>query len=124
MYGEHGIGKTESIIDFARRNDYTYVYCAPAQFEELGDLHGIPETYDPTPEMPNGGDEYTVYRPPQWLRSALENVNPNQRDYSFWMTSTVPNHIISPRMYAAFANARSVLLGTPNKLADCPNRKS
>ena len=43
VWGTHGIGKTESIIDFARRNDYTYVYCAPAQFEELGDLHGIPE---------------------------------------------------------------------------------
>jgi MoxR-like ATPase len=78
VWGTHGLGKTESIIDFARRNDYTYVYCAPAQFEELGDLHGIPETYDPTPEMPNSGDEYTVYRPPQWLHSALSNVDPTK----------------------------------------------
>jgi len=73
IWGTHGIGKTESVIDFARRNDYTYVYCAPAQFEEMGDLHGIPETYDPTPEDPNNGDEYTVYRPPEWLRSAIEH---------------------------------------------------
>ena len=31
-----------------------------------------------TPEMPNSGDEYTVYRPPQWLSSALSNVNPEK----------------------------------------------
>ena len=28
--------------------------------------------------MPNSGDEYTVYRPPQWLRSALKSANTNQ----------------------------------------------
>ena len=78
IWGPHGIGKTQSVINFAKRNDYTYVYCAPAQFEEVGDLHGIPETYDPTPEMPNSGDEYTVYRPPQWLHSALSNVHPDK----------------------------------------------
>ena len=78
IWGTHGIGKTQSVIEFAKRNDYTYVYCAPAQFEEVGDLHGIPETYDPTPGMPNSGDEYTVYRPPQWLHSALSNVDPDK----------------------------------------------
>ena len=40
----------------------------------MGDLHGIPETYDPTPETPNSGDEYTVYRPPQWLKNAISNL--------------------------------------------------
>lgn len=74
IWGTHGIGKTESIISFAKENNWTYVYCAPAQFEEMGDLHGIPETYDPTPETPNSGDEYTVYRPPQWLKNAISNL--------------------------------------------------
>ena len=74
IWGTHGIGKTEMVLDFARRNNYTHVYCAPAQFEEMGDLHGIPETYDPTPELPNSGDEYTVYRPPAWLSEAMKEA--------------------------------------------------
>ena len=78
VWGTHGIGKTESVISFAKQNGWTYVYCAPAQFEEMGDLHGIPETYDPTPEAPNSGDEYTVYRPPQWLKSAIEHLDTDQ----------------------------------------------
>ena len=41
------------------------VYCAPAQFEEMGDLHGMPTIVDPDPGKP--GDEYTVYRPPEWV---------------------------------------------------------
>ena len=44
VWGTHGIGKTESIIGYAKKHKYTTVYCAPAQFEEMGDLHGIPET--------------------------------------------------------------------------------
>lgn len=75
IWGTHGLGKTETVITYAQENDYTYVYCAPAQFEEMGDLHGIPETYDPSPEAPNSGDEYTVYRPPEWLRSAIEHAD-------------------------------------------------
>ena len=78
IWGTHGIGKTEMIIQFAKQNGYNYVYCAPAQFEEMGDLHGIPETYDPTPELPNSGDEFTIYRPPEWLKSAIANVDPDQ----------------------------------------------
>ena len=75
VWGTHGIGKTELILGIAKKYDWTTVYCAPAQFEEMGDLHGIPETYDPTPESPNSGDEYTVYRPPQWLKSAIDGAN-------------------------------------------------
>ena len=75
VWGTHGLGKTESILGFAKKNNWTTVYCAPAQFEEMGDLHGIPEVYDPTPELPNSGDEYTVYRPPQWLKSAIQSVD-------------------------------------------------
>jgi hypothetical protein len=75
VWGTHGLGKTESILGFAKENNWTTVYCAPAQFEEMGDLHGIPEVYDPTPDLPNSGDEYTVYRPPQWLKSAINGAD-------------------------------------------------
>ena len=61
IWGKHGIGKTEMVIQFAKKNNWPYVYCAPAQSEEMGDLHGIPEIFDPTPDSPNSGDEYTLY---------------------------------------------------------------
>ena len=75
VWGTHGIGKTETIMSYAQSQGYATVYCAPAQFEEMGDLHGIPEVFDPSPELPNSGDEYTVYRQPEWLRSALDSIN-------------------------------------------------
>jgi MoxR-like ATPase len=78
IWGTHGIGKTETIIDFAQRKGYATVYCAPAQFEEMGDLHGIPEVYDPNPEVPDSDDAYTVYRRPEWLRAALDSVDSNR----------------------------------------------
>lgn len=77
IWGTHGIGKTELVLEFAKKNNFTVVYCAPAQFEEMGDLHGIPEAYDPSPETPNSGDEYTVYRPPEWLRAAIDQIDSN-----------------------------------------------
>ena len=38
---------------------------APAQFEEMGDLHGMPNVVDPDETI--SGDEYTVYSPPDWV---------------------------------------------------------
>lgn len=75
IWGTHGIGKTQLIMGLAKKYGWTSVYCAPAQFEEMGELHGIPEAFDPTPETPNSGDEFTVYRPPQWLISAIDGSN-------------------------------------------------
>ena len=75
IWGTHGIGKTQLIMGLAKEYGWTSVYCAPAQFEEMGELHGIPETFDPTPENPNSGDEFTVYRPPQWLKSAIDGAD-------------------------------------------------
>jgi len=75
IWGTHGIGKTQLIMGLAKEYGWTSVYCAPAQFEEMGELHGIPETFDPTPETPNSGDEFTVYRPPQWLKSAIDGAD-------------------------------------------------
>lgn len=67
IWGTHGLGKTEMVKNFALSRGWHLAYCAPAQFEEMGDLHGIPTIYDPTPDQPNSGDEYTVFAPPEWV---------------------------------------------------------
>lgn len=46
IWGMHGIGKTELVRDFAIENEYKFVYIAPAQFEEMGDLIGMPQIKD------------------------------------------------------------------------------
>jgi len=68
IWGSHGIGKTSLIKDFAHRNGWKFRYCAPAQFEEMGDLHGLPVTHDPDPTV--HGDETTIYLPPDWVPKA------------------------------------------------------
>jgi hypothetical protein len=68
IWGTHGIGKTRLVQDFVKKNKdkgWKMAYCAPAQFEEMGDLHGLPMKVDPDPEIE--GDEYTVYLPPDWV---------------------------------------------------------
>lgn len=65
IWGLHGIGKTQLVQAFANRNKWKLAYCAPAQFEEMGDLHGLPVRQDPDPNVK--GDEITVYMPPEWV---------------------------------------------------------
>ena len=67
IWGTHGLGKTEIAMSFARERGWKLAYCAPAQFEEMGDLHGLPFKTDPNPEIQ--GDERTVYMPPDWVPS-------------------------------------------------------
>lgn len=67
IWGTHGLGKTEMVKNYASSRNWSLAYCAPAQFEEMGDLHGMPSIYDPTPDQPNSGDEYTVFAPPDWV---------------------------------------------------------
>lgn len=57
IWGKPGLGKTEMVRDYALSKGMEFAYCAPAQFEEMGDLHGIPE-------IENGK---TVFRRPSWL---------------------------------------------------------
>ena len=71
IWGSHGIGKTSLIKDFAHRNGWKFRYCAPAQFEEMGDLHGLPVTHDPDPSV--HGDETTIYLPPDWVPKAEDD---------------------------------------------------
>lgn len=65
IWGAHGIGKTALVKSLAERNGWKFRYCAPAQFEEMGDLHGLPVRHDPDPAVT--GDETTVYMPPDWV---------------------------------------------------------
>jgi hypothetical protein len=65
IWGSHGLGKTQSVMDYARQKNWKLAYCAPAQFEEMGDLHGMPSIIDPDNKI--SGDEYTIYSPPEWV---------------------------------------------------------
>jgi MoxR-like ATPase len=65
IWGSHGIGKTALVKDLAKKHGWKFRYCAPAQFEEMGDLHGLPVRLDPNPDVQ--GDETTVYMPPDWV---------------------------------------------------------
>ena len=57
IWGKAGIGKTQLVKDYAKNNGYEFAYIAPAQFEEMGDFHGIPHVM-------NGE---TVYNQPDWV---------------------------------------------------------
>ena len=65
IWGTHGIGKTAVVKNLAKKHGWKFRYCAPAQFEEMGDLHGLPVRLDPNPNVQ--GDESTVYMPPDWV---------------------------------------------------------
>ncbi len=67
IWGTHGLGKTQMVKDYATSRGWHLAYCALAQFEEMGDLHGLPTVHDPTPDAPFSGDEYTVFAPPEWV---------------------------------------------------------
>ncbi|MDW7693305.1 AAA family ATPase [Flammeovirgaceae bacterium SG7u.111] len=64
IWGMHGIGKTELVSDFAQEHGYKFVYIAPAQFEEMGDLLGMPSA-DPETHV-------TKFIPPEWVPTEEE----------------------------------------------------
>ncbi len=59
IWGTHGLGKTEMIKAYADEHGWEFAYCAPGQFEEMGELHGFPKTDEATGTM--------VYSPPRWV---------------------------------------------------------
>lgn len=59
IWGRHGVGKTQLVEDLARKRGYQWVSIAPAQFEEMGDLIGMPAVEEGR----------TVLRPPSWVPS-------------------------------------------------------
>jgi len=46
VWGAHGIGKTAIVREVAEQRGAKLAYVAPAQFEEMGDLHGLPVLVD------------------------------------------------------------------------------
>lgn len=62
IWGLHGIGKTELVRDLARARGCAFAYIAPAQFEEMGDLLGMPKIgTDPVL------GEVTRFVAPEWV---------------------------------------------------------
>ncbi len=62
IWGLHGIGKTELVRELARERGCDLVYIAPAQFEEMGDLVGMPQIVRDTAK----GD-VTRFVAPEWV---------------------------------------------------------
>lgn len=62
VWGRHGIGKTEIVTDLAQRLDYRFSYIAPAQFEEMGDLVGMPRIVEHS-----HGRQATQFAAPDWV---------------------------------------------------------
>jgi MoxR-like ATPase len=61
IWGRHGVGKTELVQQMAAARGWHFAYTAPAQFEEMGDLHGLPV-------LSNGpGGPTTIFAPPDWV---------------------------------------------------------
>lgn len=62
IWGLHGIGKTELVRDLAQMRGCAFTYIAPAQFEEMGDLLGMPQiSRDPAK------GEVTRFVAPEWV---------------------------------------------------------
>lgn len=70
IWGTHGLGKTELVRHFAASRGWHFAYCAPAQFEEMGDLHGIPTLHTPSGDQAGRGEAATVFAPPEWVPKA------------------------------------------------------
>jgi len=57
IWGKHGIGKTDLVKQITKQLGYDWTYIAPAQFEEMGDLIGMPTT----------DGETTNFAMPDWV---------------------------------------------------------
>jgi MoxR-like ATPase len=60
VWGLHGIGKTAIVQDVVAARGWRFAYVAPAQFEEMGDLHGLPVLVE-------GSEARTVFAAPDWV---------------------------------------------------------
>jgi MoxR-like ATPase len=63
IWGLHGIGKTELVREIAADRGIPLVYLAPAQFEEMGDLLGMPRIEGTS----DGRHSVTSMAPPSWV---------------------------------------------------------
>jgi len=62
IWGLHGIGKTELVRDLAKARGCAFAYIAPAQFEEMGDLLGMPKVGTDAAKR-----EVTRFVAPEWV---------------------------------------------------------
>lgn len=62
LWGKHGIGKTELILALAQEKGWPCRVISPAQFEELGDLIGLPYL-----EQQENGRAISRFAPPEWI---------------------------------------------------------
>ena len=62
VWGEPGLGKTHILETFARSSGWSFAYLAPAQFEEMGDLTGMPQI-----QLLEDGRKVTQLVPPAWV---------------------------------------------------------
>ena len=78
VWGRNGVGKTETIMALAAERGYDLVYISLAQIEDMGDLLGLPETFNPTPDVPHNPLITTVYRQPEWIAKILRQEDPTR----------------------------------------------
>jgi hypothetical protein len=62
IWGLHGIGKTELVRDLCLEKGYQWAYIAPAQFEEMGDLIGMPSIAETENKV-----KVTRFIAPEWV---------------------------------------------------------
>ncbi|MBY5922533.1 AAA family ATPase [Ferrimonas balearica] len=62
IWGRHGIGKTQMVEQIAVERGMQWRAIAPAQFEEMGDLLGMPRV-----ETDANGDTVTRFAAPHWV---------------------------------------------------------
>lgn len=62
IWGRHGIGKTQLVEQIAMQKGMQWRAIAPAQFEEMGDLLGMPKVVRTT-----DGYDSTEFVPPSWV---------------------------------------------------------
>ena len=74
IWGRHGIGKTQSVRDFAARKGVGFVQINPAQFEEMGDITGMPKVVDVNNTPHDPLDDVTIYIMPDWAREMHRQV--------------------------------------------------
>ncbi|MEO1652509.1 MAG: AAA family ATPase [Bacteroidota bacterium] len=65
IWGDHGIGKTEIVEAYTQQEGYQLAYIAPAQFEEMGDLLGMPKIS--ATEKGQNQEDVTTFIPPDWV---------------------------------------------------------
>lgn len=65
IWGRHGIGKTQMVEQIAKERGMQWRSIAPAQFEEMGDLLGMPQiTHN------EQGENITEFAAPNWVPTA------------------------------------------------------